>query len=33
MVNSQPSLVNFPSDLLSPLSGIRITILSTTNNQ
>ena len=33
IVNSQASLVDFPGDLLSPLSGIRISILSTKDNQ
>ena len=33
IVNSQPSIVNFPSQLPSPISGIRILVLSTTQNQ
>ncbi len=33
IINSQPSIVNFPTDAPSDLSGILITILSTINNQ
>jgi len=33
LINDQASIANFPKDAPSDLSGIRITILSTTNNQ
>ncbi len=33
IINSQPSIVNFPTDAPSDLSGILITILSTINNE
>ncbi len=33
IINSQPSIVNFPADAPSDLSGILITILSTINNE
>jgi hypothetical protein len=33
IINSQPSIVYFPADAPSDLSGILITILSTINNQ
>jgi hypothetical protein len=33
IINSQPSIVNFPADEPSDLSGILITILSTINNE
>jgi hypothetical protein len=33
IINSQPSIVNFPAGAPSDLSGILITILSTINNQ
>jgi len=33
VINSQPSIVTFPADAPSDLSGILITILSTINNQ
>jgi len=33
MINSQPSIVDFPSSVPSPLSGILISITSTTDNQ
>ncbi len=33
IIDSQPSIVNFPADAPSDLSGILITILSTINNQ
>ena len=33
IINSQPSIVSFPSQVPSPLSAIRIGVLSTTDNQ
>ena len=33
ILNSRPSIVNLPSQVPSPLSGIRITVLKTTDNQ
>jgi hypothetical protein len=33
IINSQPSIVSFPEDAPSDLSGIQITILSTTDNE
>jgi hypothetical protein len=33
IINSRPSIVDFPSQLPSPISAIRILILSTTNNE
>jgi hypothetical protein len=33
IINSRPSIVNLPSQVPSPLSGIRITVLKTTDNQ
>ena len=33
IINSRPSIVDFPSQLPSPISGIRILILSTSDNE
>ena len=33
IINSQPSIVSFPPQVPSPLSGILISVLSTTDNQ
>jgi len=33
IINSQVSIVNFGEDVPSPLIGVRISVLSTTNNQ
>ena len=33
IINSRPSIVDFPAQLPSPISAIRILILSTTNNE
>jgi hypothetical protein len=33
IINSQPSIVDFPTEVPSPLTGIRVTVVSTTDNQ